>query len=71
MNYTKNSRLHRIKTVKHEGKSLMVWGAIKENGEQILIRFNKRADSVEYQRVLREGLLPFYKTGNWRGNICR
>jgi hypothetical protein len=51
---------YNIKTVKHGGKSIMVWGAIKGNGDRILIKFKKNADSVEYQRILSEGLLAFY-----------
>lgn len=51
-----------IKTVKHGGKSLMVWGAIKANGDRILIKLLCNADSIEYQRILNEGLLPFYDT---------
>ena len=53
-----------IKTVKYGSKSIMVWGAIKENGERILIRFLKNADSVEYQRVLNEGLFNVYDSMN-------
>lgn len=48
------------KTVKFGGKSLMVWGFIKSNGERCLIRCNGNVDSSEYQRVLSEGLLPNY-----------
>lgn len=59
-NFNRYSKKYTLKTVKHGGKSLMVWGAIKANGERMLIRFNKNADSTEYQRVLTEGLLPFY-----------
>lgn len=59
MNSYRHKKIYTLKTVKHGGKSLMVWGAIKANGERILIRFLKNADSVEYQRVLNEGLLSF------------
>ena len=45
-------------TTKFGGKSIMVWGCIKENGERYLIRANCNINSVEYQRILKEGLIP-------------
>jgi len=56
------SKSYTIKTVKQGGKSFMVWGAIKSNGARKLVNFLKNADSIEYQRVLKEGLIPFYNT---------
>lgn len=58
--FNKYDRPYILKTVKHGGQSIMVWGAINANGDRILTRFLKNADSLEYQRVLSEGLLPFY-----------
>lgn len=46
------------KTVKFGGKSIMVWGAIKANGERYLVKCNSVVNSSEYQRILSEGLLP-------------
>lgn len=48
------------KTVKFGGKSLMIWGCVKYNGDRMLIRCNGNVDSAEYQRILCEGLLPHY-----------
>lgn len=48
------------KTVKFGGKSLMIWGCIKHNVDRMLIRCIGNDNSAEYQRVLSEGLLPFY-----------
>lgn len=52
------------KTVKHGGKSIMVWGAIKSDGSRTLIRCAPRVNSLEYQNVLSSGLLPFYESTN-------
>lgn len=60
----RHKKPYTIKTVKHGGRSMMIWGAIKENGERILVRFLKNADSIEYQRVLNKGLFMIYKTEN-------
>lgn len=60
----RNKKPYTIKTVKHGWKSFMIWGAIKANGERILIRFLKNADSLEYQRVLNEGLFQIYNHSN-------
>lgn len=52
------------KTVKFGGKSLMVWGAIKEDGTKILIRCPDRMNSIAYQDVLKKGLFPIYEPQN-------
>ena len=51
-----------IKTVKYGSKSIMIWGAIKSDGNRMLILLMKNADSIEYQRVLKEGLFLIYKS---------
>ena len=48
------------KTIRQGGFSVLVWGCIKSDGTRILIRCPPRLDSLTYQRVLREGLLPLY-----------
>lgn len=52
------------KTVKFGGKSLMVWGAIKEDGTRVLIRCPDRVNSFAYKDVLSKGLLPIYGAQN-------
>ena len=52
------------KVVKHGGKSLMVWGAIKSDGSRTIIRCPNILNSMEYQNVLRSGLLSFYDSRN-------
>ena len=52
------------KTVKFGGSSLMVWGAIKEDGTRILIRCPDRMNSAAYEEVLKKGLLPVYEPQN-------
>lgn len=49
-----------LKTCKFGGKSLMVWGAIKYDGSRSLIRCDSTLNSIEYQKVLENGLLPIY-----------
>jgi len=61
---TKYLERYTAKTVKHGGKSLMVWGAIKSNGSRTIIRCPAKLNSMEYQNVLRSGLIPFYETSN-------
>ena len=53
-----------MKTVKLGGKSLMVWGAIKEDGTRILIRCPDRMNSAGYAEVLQKGLFPIYEQQN-------
>lgn len=64
MNGDRFKKPYTIKTVKHGSKSLMIWGAIKQDGERILKRFTKYADSLEYQRILKAGLFEIYKPEN-------
>ena len=52
------SQRYTIKTVRKGGKSIIVWGAIKANGGRKLIRCQGNVNSLEYQRILCEGLLP-------------
>jgi len=46
------------KTLKFGGGAIMVWGAIKGNGDRKLIKCEGNVDSTEYQRILTSGLLP-------------
>ena len=39
---------------------IMVWGAIRSDGRRVLVRANEPMDSLEYQRVLNEGLPVIY-----------
>jgi len=48
------------KTVKFGGKSLLVWGAIKEDGTRILLRCPPILNSAAYQCILDEGLQHIY-----------
>lgn len=52
------------KTVKYGGGSIMVWGAIKGDGSRILIKCPMPMNSVNYQRVLDQGLSNIYEDGN-------
>jgi len=52
------------KTVKYDGKSLMVLSAIKEDSNRILIRCPDWINSVEYEDVLKRGLLQIYEEHN-------
>lgn len=47
-------------TSKYGGKSLMVWGAIKYDGSRSLIKCDGNVNSIEYQSILRRGLIPIY-----------
>ena len=50
-----NTRYHErftSKTVKHGGKSIMVWAAIKSDGSRTLVKCPAMLNSVEYQNVL-------------------
>lgn len=49
-----------IKNVRHSSKSILIWGAIRGDGERILIRCPIRLDSSAYQLVLEEGLQDMY-----------
>ena len=51
--------MYTTKTLKFVGKSLLISGAIKSNGE----RWNITIDSLEYQRILAEGFLPHINIG--------
>ena len=47
-----NTRYHErftSKTVKHGGKSIMVWGAIKSDRSRTFVKCPARLNSVEYQ----------------------
>ena len=48
------------KTVKFGGRSLLVWGAIKEDGSRILLRCPPTLNSAGYQCILDEGLQDLY-----------
>jgi len=50
-----------MKTIKFGGKSLIVWGAIKEDGTKILIRCPDWMNSEGYVEVLQKELLPIYE----------
>jgi len=61
----KNSRYkekYTCKTVKYGGKSILVWGAIRFDGNRILIKCPPRLDSSEYQQVLNKGLPEVYES---------
>ena len=61
---TKYLERYTSKTVKHGGKSIMLWGAIKSDGTRTLIRCPPRLNSMEYQNVIRSGLFPLYNPTN-------
>jgi transposase len=42
--------------------SIMVWGAIRNDGTKVLVRCNKNVNSLEYQRLLSLGLPKIYNT---------
>jgi len=48
------------KTVKYGGTSVLVWGAIRSDGNRILIKCPPRLDSLEYQHILSRGLPELY-----------
>jgi len=48
------------KTVKFGGRSLLLWGAIKEDGSRILLRCPSVMNSRAYQSILDEGLRDIY-----------
>lgn len=50
------------KTVRFGEKSLMIWGAIKANGQRSLVRCLPRVNAAEYQRVLHFGLMNIYES---------
>lgn len=52
------SKRYTIKTKKYGGGSITVWGAIRGDGKRTLIKCTQTVNSDEYQRVLREGLIP-------------
>ena len=49
---------------RHSWKSLLVLGAIKSDGSRTIIKCPGILNSVEYQDVLRRGLIPFYNSRN-------
>jgi len=51
-----------LKTVKYGGYSVLVWGLIKADGTRMLIRCPHILNSVEYQTVLRNGLIRVYNS---------
>ena len=55
---TRNHSKYVTQTVKFGAKSIMLWGMIKGNGERYLLKSSGTIDSVEYQKILRQGLLP-------------
>ena len=44
--------------------SIMVWGAIRGDGNRVLVRCERNVDSQEYQRVLSVGLPHIYESGH-------
>lgn len=44
--------------------SMMIWGAIRGDGNRVLVRCKKNVDSSEYQRVLNDALPHIYSPGN-------
>jgi len=44
--------------------SMMIWGAIRGDGNRVLVRCKKNVDSSEYQRVLNDALSHIYSPGN-------
>lgn len=52
------SEEYTTKTKKFGGQSIIVWGAVKSNGDRKLIRSLGTIHSTEYQRILEHGLLP-------------
>ena len=60
---TKGTRFHEeytTKSIKFWGGSVMVWGAIKEDGTKIFIRCPDRLNSKVCMGVLNKELLPIY-----------
>ena len=49
-----------LKSKKKFSPSIMVWGAIRSDGRRVLLRTNDTIDSLEYQRVLEDGLPLIY-----------
>lgn len=49
------------KTIHSGRRSLMIWGAIKANGERQLVRCIQTVNAAEYMRILNCGLNKFYK----------
>jgi transposase len=57
---TRFNERYTLKTTRFGGKSLMLWGAIKANGQRSLVRCVGNVNAHEYQRLLTEGLFPIY-----------
>ncbi|CAI9721478.1 Hypothetical predicted protein [Octopus vulgaris] len=51
-------------TVKHDGISVMVWGAVTSNGHSELIKCVGTINSEKYIKILKQGLLPVYSHNN-------
>ena len=52
-----------IKTTGGVRKKLMVWGAIREDGERILVRITGTVNSDKYIQILKDHLLDFMYLG--------
>lgn len=52
------------KSVRQCTGSILVWGAIKQDGTRSMVRCWGRLNSAKYQSVLTEGLLSIYNTSN-------
>jgi len=61
---SKYSPKYITKTVKFGGNSIMVSGAIKEDGTRVLLRCPDRMNSDAYKNVLKRGLLQIYEAQN-------
>jgi transposase/arsenate reductase-like glutaredoxin family protein len=48
------------KTVCHREKSIVIWGAIKSNGERSLVLCNGNINATKYQSILQQGLFTIY-----------
>ena len=57
------------KIVKFSGRSLLVWGVIKEDGTRILLRCPPILNSPGYQCILDEGLKDMYDRDNVRRSM--
>lgn len=61
---TRFKKRYTIKTVKYNGFSVHIWGAIWGDGFRSIIKCPQRLNSQGYQSVIEEGLIPFYKPYN-------
>jgi len=53
---TRYNHRYTCKTVKYRGISVLVWGAIRSDGNRVLVKCPHRLDSLEYQQILSKGL---------------